>query len=66
MYWFLLFLGVAVVWAIVLLLLARKLWGQSKALAREIGVAQAKLEAAQRAPAGAATAEAGTKVGSRA
>ncbi|MFC0626747.1 hypothetical protein [Kribbella deserti] len=66
MYWFLLFLGVAVVWAIVLFLLARKLWGQSKALAREVGAAQAKLEAAQRAPADSAMEDAEAKVGSRA
>jgi Na+-transporting methylmalonyl-CoA/oxaloacetate decarboxylase gamma subunit len=50
MYWFLLFLGVAVVWAIVLALLARRLWGQGRALARELAAAQSKLEAAQRVP----------------
>ena len=48
MFWFLLFLGVAVVWMLVLALLARKLWGQSKALARELAAAQSKLEVAQR------------------
>lgn len=54
MYWFLLFLGVAVVWLLVLALLAKKLWGQTKALTREFAAAQSKLEAAQHPPAGSA------------
>ncbi|MEV6281288.1 hypothetical protein [Kribbella sp. NPDC051770] len=48
MYWFLLFLAVVAVWLLVLALLAKKLWGQTKALTRELGAAQSKLEAAQR------------------
>jgi Na+-transporting methylmalonyl-CoA/oxaloacetate decarboxylase gamma subunit len=52
MYWFLLFLGVVVVWLLVLALLAKKLWGQGKALTRELVAAQSKLEAAQQPPAG--------------
>ncbi|HEU4946570.1 MAG TPA: hypothetical protein VFT31_05405 [Kribbella sp.] len=51
MYWFLLFLGVVAVWLLVLALLAKKLWGQTKALTRELVAAQSKLEAAQRIPA---------------
>ena len=51
MYWLLLFLAVAVVWMFVLALLATKLWGQAKALTRELAAAQVKLEAAQ-SPAG--------------
>ena len=47
MYWFLLFLGVVAVWLIVLALLAKKLWGQAKALTRELVAAQSKLDAAQ-------------------
>jgi len=47
MYWFLLFLGVVAVWLLVLALLAKKLWGQGKALARELVAAQSKLEDAQ-------------------
>ncbi|QNE17853.1 hypothetical protein F1D05_08000 [Kribbella qitaiheensis] len=47
MYWFLLFLGVLAVWLLVLALLAKKLWGQSKALTRELVAAQSKLDAAQ-------------------
>jgi hypothetical protein len=47
MYWFLLFLGVVAVWLLVLALLARKVWGQGKALTRELVVAQSKLEQAQ-------------------
>jgi hypothetical protein len=47
MYWFLLFLGVVAVWLLVLVLLARKLWGQAKALTRELVAAQSKLDAAQ-------------------
>jgi cell division protein FtsB len=47
MYWFLLFLGVVVVWLVVLALLAKKLWGQAKALTRELVAAQSKLDAAQ-------------------
>ena len=47
MYWFLLFLAVAAVWLIVLALLAKKVWGQLKALTRELVAAQSKLEAAQ-------------------
>lgn len=54
MYWFLLFLGVAVVWVLVLALLARKLWGPTKALARELAAAQSKLDAAMQPPAGSA------------
>ncbi|GAB2684781.1 hypothetical protein [Kribbella swartbergensis] len=46
MYWFLLFLGVVAVWLLVLALLARKLWGQGKALTRELVAAQSKLDAA--------------------
>ncbi|WP_433007378.1 hypothetical protein [Kribbella sp. CA-294648] len=47
MYWFLLFLGVVAVWLVVLALLARRLWGQTKALTRELAAAQSKLENAQ-------------------
>ncbi|GAA0601853.1 hypothetical protein HPO96_27730 [Kribbella sandramycini] len=47
MYWFLLFLGVVAVWLLVLALLALKLWGQAKALTRELVAAQSKLDAAQ-------------------
>ncbi|ADB34113.1 hypothetical protein Kfla_5097 [Kribbella flavida DSM 17836] len=47
MYWFLLFLAVVAVWLLVLALLARKLWGQVKALTREFVAAQSKLEQAQ-------------------
>jgi cell division protein FtsB len=47
MYWFLLFLAVVAVWLIVLALLGMKLWGQGKALTRELVAAQSKLEAAQ-------------------
>ncbi|MEU0092163.1 hypothetical protein [Kribbella sp. NPDC006257] len=47
MYWFLLFLGVLAVWLLVLVLLAKKLWGQTKALTRELVAAQSKLDAAQ-------------------
>jgi hypothetical protein len=46
MYWFLLFLGVVAAWLLVLALLARKLWGQGKALTRELVAAQSKLDAA--------------------
>jgi cell division protein FtsB len=46
MYWFLLFLAVVAVWLLVLALLAKKLWGQTKALTRELVAAQSKLEAA--------------------
>ncbi|MFC5262881.1 hypothetical protein ACFPJ1_12265 [Kribbella qitaiheensis] len=47
MYWFLLFLGVVAVWLLVLALLGLKLWGQTKALTRELVAAQSKLEQAQ-------------------
>jgi cell division protein FtsB len=47
MYWFLLFLAVVAVWLGVLALLAKRLWGQTKALTRELVAAQSKLEAAQ-------------------
>ncbi|TCC15514.1 hypothetical protein [Kribbella speibonae] len=47
MYWFLLFLAVVAVWLLVLALLAMKLWGQVKALTRELVAAQSKLDAAQ-------------------
>ena len=47
MYWFLLFLGVVAVWLLVFVLLAKKLWGQTKALTRELVAAQSKLDAAQ-------------------
>ena len=46
MYWFLLFLAVLAVWLLVLALLARKVWGQGKALTRELVAAQSKLDAA--------------------
>jgi hypothetical protein len=46
MFWFLLFLAVVAVWLLVLALLAKKLWGKSKALLREFGAAQSKLDAA--------------------
>jgi hypothetical protein len=46
MYWLLLFLAVVAVWLLVLALLAKKLWGKSKALLREVGAAQSKLDAA--------------------
>ncbi|MEU4195592.1 hypothetical protein AB0E69_27075 [Kribbella sp. NPDC026611] len=49
MYWFLLFLAVVAVWLLVLALLAKKVWGQVKALTRELVAAQSKLEAAQSA-----------------
>jgi len=47
MYWFLLFLAVVAVWLIVLALLALKVWGQAKALTRELVAAQSKLEVAR-------------------
>ena len=47
MYWFLLFLAVLAVWLLVLALLAKKVWGQAKALTRELVAAQSKLEQAQ-------------------
>jgi hypothetical protein len=47
MYWLLLFLGVVAVWILVLVLFVRKLWGQAKALTRELVAAQSKLDAAQ-------------------
>ncbi|WUJ71605.1 hypothetical protein OG809_41790 [Kribbella soli] len=47
MFWFLLFLAVVAVWTLVLALLAKKLWGQAKALTRELVAAQSKLDAAQ-------------------
>jgi hypothetical protein len=47
MYWFLLFVGVVAVWLLVLALLGLKLWGQTKALTRELVAAQSKLEQAQ-------------------
>ncbi|RZU22202.1 hypothetical protein EV645_0451 [Kribbella rubisoli] len=47
MFWFLLFLVVVAVWTLVLALLAKKLWGQAKALTRELVAAQSKLDAAQ-------------------
>ncbi|HET6298279.1 MAG TPA: hypothetical protein VFG33_33190 [Kribbella sp.] len=50
MYWFLLFLGVVAVWLLVLALLARKLWGQTKALTRELAAASSKLQEAQSRP----------------
>lgn len=46
MYWLMLFLAVVAVWLLVLALLAKKLWGKSKALLRELGAAQSKLDAA--------------------
>jgi cytochrome c biogenesis protein ResB len=46
MYWFLLFLAVLAVWLLVLALLARRVWGQGKALTRELVAAQFKLDAA--------------------
>jgi cell division protein FtsB len=49
MYWLLLFLAVVAVWLLVLALLAKKLWGQGKALTRELVAAQSKLDAAQSA-----------------
>jgi hypothetical protein len=49
MYWFLLFLAVLAVWLLVLALLAKKVWGQAKALTRELVAAQSKLDAAQSA-----------------
>jgi cell division protein FtsB len=52
MYLFLLFSGVALVWLVVLALLAKRLWGQFKALTRELAAAQSKLAAAQRPQAG--------------
>ncbi|GAB2608162.1 hypothetical protein [Kribbella endophytica] len=48
MFWFLLFLAVVAVWLLVLALLAKKLWGKTKALTRELAAAQSKLDAAQR------------------
>ena len=53
MFWFLLFVGVAVVWALVLALLGLRLWRRAKALLAELSAAQAKIDAAQ-APSGAA------------
>ena len=49
MYWFLLFLAVVAVWLSVLALLTKRVWGQAKALTRELVAAQSKLEAAQSA-----------------
>ncbi|NEA34610.1 hypothetical protein [Streptomyces sp. SID13031] len=60
MYWFLLFLGVVAVWLLVLALLARRLWGQTKALTRELVAAQSKLEDAQ-SQAGSARADEGVR-----
>jgi len=59
MYWFLLFLGVVAAWALVLALLAKRLWGQGKALTRELVAAQSKLEAAQSAAGSGQTREDG-------
>jgi hypothetical protein len=53
MFWFLLFAGVAVVWAVVLTLLGLRLWRRAKALFGELAATQSKLHAAQ-APAGVA------------
>jgi cell division protein FtsB len=61
MFWFLLFLGVVVVWLLVLALLAKKLWGQTKALTREFAAAQSKLEAAQRSDAGSSRTGSGAR-----
>jgi cell division protein FtsB len=47
MYWLLLFLGVVAVWLLVLALLGKRVWGQAKALTRELVAAQSKLGAAQ-------------------
>jgi hypothetical protein len=49
MYWFLLFLAVVAVWLSVLALLTKKVWGQAKALTRELAAAQVKMDAAQSA-----------------
>ena len=49
MFWLLLFLAVVAVWLLVLALLAKKMWGQIKALTRELVAAQSKLDAAQSA-----------------
>lgn len=57
MYWFLLFLGVVAVWLLVLALLARRVWGQTKALTRELVAAQSKLEDAQSQAGSARSAE---------
>jgi ABC-type transport system involved in multi-copper enzyme maturation permease subunit len=43
------FFAVLAVWLLVLALLVRKVWGQAKALTRELVAAQSKLEAAQSA-----------------
>ncbi|MFI5735572.1 hypothetical protein ACIA49_36010 [Kribbella sp. NPDC051587] len=51
MFWLLLFLAVVAVWLLVLALLAKKLWGKSKALLRELGAAQSKLDGAMSSPA---------------
>jgi hypothetical protein len=50
MFWFLLFAGVAVVWAVVLTVLGLRLWRRARALFAELSAAQAKLEAAQAPP----------------
>jgi AmiR/NasT family two-component response regulator len=50
MVWFAVFAGVAVVWVLVLALLARRLWRKASALAGELATAQSKLDAAQRVP----------------
>jgi cell division protein FtsB len=47
MFWLLLFLAVVAIWTLVLALLAKKLWGKTKALTRELVAAQSKLDAAQ-------------------
>ncbi|MFK4088841.1 hypothetical protein ACI2LF_32300 [Kribbella sp. NPDC020789] len=50
MFWLLLFLAVVAVWLLVLALLAKRLWGQGKALTRELVAAQSKLDAAMSPP----------------
>jgi hypothetical protein len=48
MLWFLVFLGVALVWAVVLTLLGLRLWRKGKALAKEVSAAERKIADAQR------------------
>jgi hypothetical protein len=48
MLWFLVFLGVALVWVVVLALLGLRLWRKGKALASEVAAAERKIADAQR------------------
>jgi hypothetical protein len=48
MLWFLVFLGVGLVWVVVLALLGLRLWRKGKALAKEVAAAERKIADAQR------------------